>query len=152
MKRLSVLIVSFFFWGVLPVRAVDSNVTESKPIAVDKKALLKELDSLQNPFVSKLPMPKQALLPPREDLGEFAEPEETISAEIPEAEIPPPDMVISGLVWNTSSPQAIVNEKIMRVGDKIEEWTISQIRATGIEVNLNGVKHFVKADFDDNKK
>jgi hypothetical protein len=53
-------------------------------------------------------------------------------------EIKPPDLRITGLVWNTNRPQAIINEKVVDVGDSIEDAIIVAINKTGIEISFQG--------------
>ncbi|MBU4334593.1 MAG: hypothetical protein KKD07_09145, partial [Candidatus Omnitrophica bacterium] len=50
----------------------------------------------------------------------------------------PPQMIISGLVWNSDRPQAIVNNKVIDVGDTIETVQIVAIRKEGIEIEFQG--------------
>ena len=49
-----------------------------------------------------------------------------------------PTLTISGLVWNTDKPQAIINNKIVSVGDTIEEAKIIRITRAGITLNYHG--------------
>jgi hypothetical protein len=52
--------------------------------------------------------------------------------------VKPPDLRITGLVWNTNRPQAIINEKVVDVGDSIEDAIIVAINKTGIEISFQG--------------
>ena len=52
----------------------------------------------------------------------------------PPAEIQPPQLKISGLIWNSDRPQAIINNQIVNIGDQIENSTIKQITKTGIVI------------------
>lgn len=45
-----------------------------------------------------------------------------------------PNLQIQGTVWGGSFPQAIVNNKVVRVGDKIEGVTIIDINKAGVTV------------------
>ncbi len=56
----------------------------------------------------------------------------------PKIELKPPDLKITGLVWNTSRPQAIINDKVVDVGDTVDEAIIVAINKTGIEVSFDG--------------
>ncbi|MBL8013296.1 MAG: hypothetical protein JNN05_05560 [Candidatus Omnitrophica bacterium] len=53
-------------------------------------------------------------------------------------------LVVKGMVWNTASPQAIINNQILKVGDEVQGMQILSIESTGIElstktVDANGV-------------
>ncbi len=47
-------------------------------------------------------------------------------------DIPLPPLVIQGLLWGGEFPQAIINNKVVKIGDTIEEARI-------VEINKNGV-------------
>ncbi|MBF0531801.1 MAG: hypothetical protein HQL23_01755 [Candidatus Omnitrophica bacterium] len=49
-----------------------------------------------------------------------------------------PQLLITGLVWNSDRPQAIVNGQVVDVGDKIETVQIVAINQQGLEVNFMG--------------
>jgi hypothetical protein len=59
-------------------------------------------------------------------------------------EIPPlPTLLIEGLVWNSNTPQAIVNSKVVRTGDIIEGVEVTSIDKNGITVDHYGESVFV---------
>ena len=58
--------------------------------------------------------------------------------------IPLPELAIEGIIWNTYMPQAIVNGKIVRVGDIIKNAEIVDIEKSGIIVFYNGEKVLIK--------
>lgn len=85
-----------------------------------------EVTNFKNPFISELPA-KVSTKP------------ETSAApvsqhEAPRKEIKPPTLIIQGLVWNTNRPQAIVNKKVLGIGDRVDEATIVNITKTGIDI------------------
>lgn len=49
-----------------------------------------------------------------------------------------PPFVINGLVWGTAVPQAIINGKVLKIGDTIEEVRIVTIDKTGVGVLFEG--------------
>lgn len=49
-----------------------------------------------------------------------------------------PKLAISGVVWGSSSPQAIINGKILKKGDIIEEAEILEIGKQGVVVLYKG--------------
>ncbi|MFA5090982.1 MAG: hypothetical protein WC510_08215 [Candidatus Omnitrophota bacterium] len=52
-------------------------------------------------------------------------------------EKPLPSFVIQGIVWGDNFPQAIINNKVLKVGDTIEEARIVTIDRNGIIVMFN---------------
>lgn len=68
-----------------------------------------------------------------------------------EIEIIPPKLVINGVVWNSDRPQAIVNGKVIDVGDNILNAKITNINKEGIqfvfegkEFSINYIKEHIK--------
>jgi|GEM_PF-3892246 len=82
---------------------------------------------IRNPFQNRLPKPEQAPPIKTEVPDEPPRPVESMGA-------PPPALSISGLVWNSDRPQAIVNKTIVNINDQIEGWTITNISKEGITI------------------
>lgn len=57
-------------------------------------------------------------------------------------EVPLPPMVIQGIFWGGKFPQAIINEKIVKVGEKIDGAQILSIEKDSVTVFF-GTKNFV---------
>ncbi len=53
-------------------------------------------------------------------------------------------LALKGWVWNTGSPQAIINSRIVKVGDTIEDAKIIAITKDGVAVNRNGAEFILK--------
>jgi len=53
-------------------------------------------------------------------------------------EIHPPSLAIQGLVWGGSFPQAIINNKVVKTGDKIGDCIIVGIDKDGVIVSSGG--------------
>lgn len=115
-----------------------------------------DLDSLRDPFTPQLP------LPPTEETEKPMEiqklPEQKVEKKVPqlpspppkpmvEEPIKPPEVKIVGLIWNTDHPQAIVNDRIVQVGDQIGEWKIQKIDRDGIEISFQDKKIFIPTSF-----
>lgn len=49
-------------------------------------------------------------------------------------QVPPPALTIQGIIWGGKIPQAIINDKVVKVGDTIAEAKITDIGKDGIEV------------------
>lgn len=102
------------------------------------------LRNLRNPFIPQLPVPKTADEIPVEQ-GQvqpdipFPGPESAAAPEIVK-----PSFSISGLVWNTNMPQAILNGEVVGIGDVVESWTISDITNEGVEVTFQNKTFKIK--------
>ncbi|MCX5716102.1 MAG: hypothetical protein NTV07_04470 [Candidatus Omnitrophica bacterium] len=51
---------------------------------------------------------------------------------------PLPQLLISAVIWGSSKPQAIINNKIITVGETIEGVKVVNIGKEGIKINFNG--------------
>ena len=65
--------------------------------------------------------------------------EEKISAR------PLPGMSIQGIIWGGNFPQAIVNNKVVKVGDTIEGARITDIQKDGITVLFDNQQYTIYA-------
>jgi hypothetical protein len=124
--------------------------------AQEYQDFLRDLDEIRDPFQSQLPPPKD--VPAVQHVPQNINPpvngtsSESVfrSAPMPTKVVPQPAkqqdvkaMVVKGLVWNTDEPQAIVNDKVVRVGDSIDGMKIISIQKKGVEFHNNGLKVFV---------
>ena len=57
-----------------------------------------------------------------------------------------PAITINGLVWNTAKPQAIVNDKIVGIGEKIGGAKLIKIDKSGITIEYQGKVIYVAKD------
>ncbi len=72
-----------------------------------------------------------------EDLRDPFQEEKIEIKEQPQVQIetkPLPSLQIQGIIWGGSFPQAIINNKVVRVGDTIEELRITDINKNGVTV------------------
>ena len=117
-----------------------------------------DLDSLRDPFTPQLPLPpvekieKPAVQnPPQPESPPKQEaiiPQPSLQRQaVKEEPLKPPVVKISGVIWNSARPQAIINDQIVKVGDYIEEWTIEKIDKDGIEISARGSKILIPTDF-----
>ena len=51
-----------------------------------------------------------------------------------EEEVVLPELVVSGLIWNTDRPQAIINDTVVSSGDLIEQAEVVNITKVGVAV------------------
>jgi len=52
-------------------------------------------------------------------------------------ELTPPELIVSGLVWGSNSPLAIINGQVCKVGDMIENARIESIDKNGVVVEFD---------------
>ncbi|MGE0267220.1 MAG: hypothetical protein AB7S78_02010 [Candidatus Omnitrophota bacterium] len=67
-----------------------------------------------------------------------------VTADLKAPELPQPKFTITGILWNSDRPQAIINGQVVDIGDIVQEFKIESIDPTGIEVSFKGVKMTVK--------
>jgi len=144
----------------------DGAKTGSPPEPVDDFEV--KLGSIKNPFKSQLPVeeepeedyevpeaPKETLKPqqpassgsgqPPEQPGiPKPRPQEPANAPatpvVQEPVLPPlPDITISGTVWNSDRPQAIINGYVVDVGSTISGILITDIQKNEIKGSFQGV-------------
>lgn len=80
-------------------------------------------------------------------------PEEGLSAfkqegEIPQAGMPQeslPSLNVQGVIWGGSLPQAIINNKVVKIGDTQEGARIVDISKNGVTVFFNGRKYILSS-------
>ncbi len=107
------------------------------------------LDFPLNPFTPRLP-PKPKIEPPPPPVQPAPTIEQPVRDEKSQPEISPatpsekdvkieaPSLTITGLVWNTDTPQAIVNNQIVKLGDVIDGASIQAIHREGIDISYVG--------------
>jgi hypothetical protein len=73
--------------------------------------------------------------------------EEKETAQVtPEAMVKPlPALTVQGIVWGGSMPQAIINNKVLKEGDVIDEVKITKINKEGIEVFYTGRPYVISS-------
>lgn len=131
------------------------NVCLPYATAQESSDYLQELNFIRDPFLSQLPEPKvvpvvQAVELRNQNLSSsvqaVVQQEQAIQTKpIPAVPIPPVNridtgaLVLKGVVWNTQMPQAIINDKVVRIGDVVSGMKIVAIRSKGVEVLNNGI-------------
>jgi len=82
---------------------------------------------------------KDPFEPPEEEKKPEAEPEKQIMPEVKPA--PTPVLKIEGLVWGGRLPQAIINQKVVKIGDIIEGAQIVDINREGVTLTFNNSQY-----------
>lgn len=105
------------------------------------------VSSLKNPFIPQIPsLQKVQPVEPKE------EPIEMVDTPYIEPQAPPPTFTVSGMVWNTSKPVAIINGHILKVGDEISNWQIRAITKEGVRVTFQDQELWVKPRIEPEKQ
>jgi len=65
--------------------------------------------------------------------------EEVAPAEVPET--PPPNFTVQGIIYSETLSQAIINDKVVKVGDTIDGASIVSINKDSIIILFNGKKY-----------
>ena len=106
------------------------------------------LISVENPFKSQLPeieKPKIEM-PDKPKPPKTSEDKDPTKPKLPKPIVAPPvvkerplpHIMINGIIWNSDRPQAIINGRIVDIGDTISEIRIIGIRKTGIDGLFDG--------------
>lgn len=88
----------------------------------------------RNPFKSWLPVIEKIITPPVKTETVQPETQQPPPTKEEIIVIPPPMLEISGIVWNTKNPQAIINDQVVVIGDTIENSKVVDIRKDGVDV------------------
>ena len=101
-------------------------------------------DTFKNPFIPQTPQPIK-------DISDdnIKKPVETVTRVKPT--VPIPQFTLSGLIWNTKKPAAILNGKIVAVGDQVSSWSVSEITKEGVHVTFEDLNLWVKPNIDFNR-
>ncbi len=62
----------------------------------------------------------------------------------PSVPVQPPNLKLQGILWGTARPQAIINRKIVSVGDIVENAEILSVSREGVMVSFNGQQYPLK--------
>ncbi len=137
------------------------NATNTSVKVEDQEILvnmLLTLSSIRNPFIPILPSPQIVESTSNQittTTSSRSKPTSVKPVEVTETKnvSPPalPKFIISGLVWNTDNPQAIINQEIVEIGDTVDDWTIVAITEDGIKVSSKGFLQEIPNSFSDIK-
>ncbi len=119
----------------------------SASIAIAQPAMSEDdwaqFEDFLDPFQPKFPKKEIPVEPAVEILPAAPVIETPIAPPAQQAPIVLPALTITGLVWNTDRPQAIVNNTIVDIGDTIGEVVIEKIRREGIDVRYREKNFFI---------
>ncbi|MDP8266686.1 MAG: hypothetical protein P9M07_07055 [Candidatus Aceula meridiana] len=112
------------------------------------------MTEIRNPFESWLPKIEEIVEKTQETtkiIKEVAKPkveESILPIETPKILKPkePPSVRITGLIWNSDRPQAIINNHVVSEGDAVEDFTIVRIHPSGIDIDFLGEIFTIKIE------
>jgi len=116
---------SFAFLGGQESKVLEESQKKEQRINEQDVELLKRpyleynAYNLRDPFEDLLTRKKEEIRKPGESEGET---------------VTPPPLSIQGLVWGGRTPQAIIDNRVVKVGDVIEEAEIIEISKDGVTV------------------
>ncbi len=90
--------------------------------------------AVRNPFVSQLPLPQEPQEGSQKGALKVQGKEQPVPAPIILAEKDLPSLKVTGLVWNSKRPQAIINGQVVSAGETIGDVKIVNIRPDGVDV------------------
>ena len=135
---IAILTVQYLLLPVL-VSGQQANMNTVANSVDKEEALIKDfLSNPRNPFLSVIPKIKPVVLPP---------PPVVKKIEVKKEQPPPPplDMAkilqgfkLSGFIWGSEKPQAIINGEVVNVGDTIEKAKVISISKKGVRILYMG--------------
>ena len=121
MNRVAKIIIFFFTIIFLSLLKLETAIPESGPENSLESAVVYDAEGLKDPF--KPPeIKKEAQLPAK------------VSKQQEPKIVTPPSLIIQGIVWGGSLPQAIINQKIVKIGDTLEGARIIDIKKDGVTI------------------
>ena len=136
-------LMTFLVICALPATS-DAADLGSEMVYEDPKPETYSIDStsLHNPFTPLTPIKtiieKVEIKDPLGTLNFPFNTDNSLFQKPTETEIPLPTLAITGIVWNTDRPQAIINGQVADVGDNFQNATVVAIRKNEIDVQFNG--------------
>ena len=105
------------------------------------------LSQLKDPFSTRVPAP--VIIAPAKVIATAMKSVVEAVASTPKPSAPQeqpvvkaPELKVSGVVWEGDSPQAIINDRVVGVGDTVKDAKVVAIRRSEVEVGVQG-KNFV---------
>lgn len=131
-------IILLFIFGLFlgPWQAL--GVEGQEPADMDDAAFSALLSQLKDPFAVQMP---QAAGQKDDQAGHAV-----IAAPVPapvKTQTPPPkpvapDLKVSGVLWAGPKPQAIVNDRVVGIGDVVQKAKVTAIRKGKVEFSVQG--------------
>lgn len=116
-----------FFISIFIILSGFINPTSAEPEDIVRPAIEYKAEELRDPF-------EEYAIETKEKTEEKVEVTPAIIEE--EIILPPPALNIQGIVWGGELAQAIINNKVVKVGDVIEEAELIDIQREGIVISF----------------
>ncbi len=138
-------IVLLFIFGLFlgPWQAL--CVEENAPADMDEAAFGVFLSQLKNPFAVQMPQAAGKTDPANSGAAGTTRQSLPVSVVVKTQAPPPkqqpvvlPDLKISGVLWAGPKPQAIVNGRVVGIGDMVHQAKVTAIRKGEVEFNVQG--------------
>jgi hypothetical protein len=144
MIRERIIFITLFIFGLSVINNLFASKAEFEEIKkLEETEKIKPLETVERPAVEykagDLRDPFQETIVKGAILKEekLAEQKKEIAVE---KEITPPTLTVQGLVWGGNFPQAIINNKVVRIGDTIEGAKVISIDKEGINLIFEGMQ------------
>lgn len=123
-----------------------SSMIEAKGGKLSSQDFNLDIYNSNNPFKSKLPVKIEPVVkpPPIPGNPQIGQNAGDLTAPVIKKEPPVLNWKIKGIVWNSDRPQAIINDRVVDVGDIVDKAKIIAIRKAEIVVEIDGQKITVK--------
>jgi hypothetical protein len=94
-----------------------------------------DIKEIRDPFTPQIPQEAKPALPIATT---------SIPNIVPEQATPVPQFIVSGMIWNSKKPAAIVNDQVVAIGDQISNWAVTQITKDGINMTFEQQNLWIK--------
>lgn len=134
-NKISILIIGFIVVTAQPGYGQSILSSDEDFSFLDRNPFKSWLPKIEEKIEKKLEVTKIESEGIKEQKMPLLETVEKPAVQEPQA----PKIIISGLVWNTDRPQAIINGEIFGIGDTIENSKIVNIHRDGIDVMVSNM-------------
>jgi hypothetical protein len=167
-----------FWIIIIGMLLIAPGAAAQDPAAMDpeEKVFWVELEKVKDPFESPIKKPKVAepVKPPVPVVAKPVEPVKLVppppkpqpspTPTPPRLSLPAPvlpqvdekaamalllnGVKINGIIWSADMPQAIINDRVLKVGDEVQGAKILSIKKDGVEVSHKGMKYILTIPVD----
>lgn len=102
----------------------DKESPASKPDSIVLPKIEYKAEGLRDPFESVFK--KEAVAPLTTGTGE--------QVSEPQVQVNPPSLTVQGIIWGGKIPQAVINDKVVKIGDVIQEAKIIDIDKDTVKI------------------
>lgn len=113
----------------------DLTATNLQTTALPQSEAQMDINAIRDPFTPQIPQDAK----PTQPIAAISTP-----AIVPEQAIPVPQFIVSGMIWNSRKPAAIVNDQVVAIGDQISNWAVSQITKDGVNMTFEQQNLWIK--------